>query len=101
MEENFRTRREFLRTGLVGGALAWTIPSFVNQTLVSLHAEEAADNRKPILVVLQMAGGNDGLNTVVPITYENYYRARPSLSLKGAATLKLNGEFGLHPAMVG
>jgi uncharacterized protein (DUF1501 family) len=101
MEENFKTRREFLKGGLVGGALAWTIPSFINQTLVSLHAEGAADKAKPILVVLQMAGGNDGLNTVVPITNDNYYRARPTLSLKAPATLRLNGEFGLHPAMTG
>ncbi|HUS34417.1 MAG TPA: DUF1501 domain-containing protein [Verrucomicrobiae bacterium] len=101
MEENFRTRREFLKSGLVGGALAWTIPSFINQTLVSLHAEGAADKSKPILVVLQMAGGNDGLNTVVPITNDNYYRSRPTLSVKAPAALRLNGEFGLHPAMTG
>lgn len=99
MEENFKTRREFLKSGLVGGALVWTIPSFINQTLVSLHAEGAADKSKPILVVLQMAGGNDGLNTVVPITNDNYYRARPTLSVKAPAALRLNGEFGLHPAM--
>src|SRR5688572_27341892 len=99
MDENFNTRREFLKSGLVGGALAWTIPSFLNQTLVSLHAEGAADKNKPILVVLQMAGGNDGLNTVVPITNDIYYRARPTLALKASSTLKLNGEFGLHPAM--
>jgi uncharacterized protein (DUF1501 family) len=99
MEENFKTRREFLKGGLVGGALAWTIPSFINQTLVSLHAEGAADKSKPILVVLQMAGGNDGLNTVVPITNDNYYRARPTLAVKAPMALRLNGEFGLHPAM--
>src|SRR5689334_15224945 len=99
MEENFKTRREFLKSGLVGGALAWTIPSFINQTLVSLHAEGAADKSKPILVVLQMAGGNDGLNTVVPITNDHYYRARPTLSVKAPSALRLNGEFGLHPTM--
>jgi uncharacterized protein (DUF1501 family) len=101
MEKSFVTRREFIGRGLVGGALAWTIPSFLNQTLVSLHAEGAADNAKPILVVLQMAGGNDGLNTVVPVTNDDYYRARPSLGIKAGSTLKLNGLFGLHPAMVG
>jgi uncharacterized protein (DUF1501 family) len=101
MEQNFKTRREFLKSGLVGGALAWTIPSFINQTLLSLHAEGAADNARPILVVLQMAGGNDGLNTVVPIANDNYYRARPNLALKPESTLKLNGDYALHPAMVG
>jgi uncharacterized protein (DUF1501 family) len=99
MEENFKTRREFLRTGLVGGALAWTIPSFLNQTLLSLHAEGAADNAKPILVVLQMAGGNDGLNTVVPITNDNYYRARPTLAIPATSAHKLTPDYGLHPSM--
>ncbi|HEY6228653.1 MAG TPA: DUF1501 domain-containing protein [Verrucomicrobiae bacterium] len=99
MEQYLKTRREFLRSGLVGGALAWTIPSFINQTLLSLHAEGAADKDKPILVVLQMAGGNDGLNTVVPITNDNYYRARPTLSIKPAQALKLTSDFGLHPSM--
>jgi uncharacterized protein (DUF1501 family) len=101
MEQNLKTRREFLRSGLVGGALAWTVPSFINQTLLSLHAEGAADKAKPILVVLQMAGGNDGLNTVVPFTNDNYYRARPTLAIKPELTHKLTGEFGLHPAMTG
>ncbi len=101
MEETFRTRREFLKTGLVGGAMAWTIPAFLSETMASLHAAGAADDAKPILVVLQMAGGNDGLNTVVPITNDFYYKARPSLSLKPDATLKLNADFGLHPSMTG
>lgn len=101
MEENFKTRREFLKTGLVGGALAWTVPAFLSQTFNVLHAEGAADNAKPILVVLQMAGGNDGLNTVVPITNDDYYRARPSLAIRPNAALKLSPAFGLHPAMTG
>jgi uncharacterized protein (DUF1501 family) len=99
MEELFQTRRKFLKGGLVGGALAWTIPSFVSETLNSLHAEGAADNAKPILVVLQMAGGNDGLNTLVPVTNDFYYKARPGLSIRPDNALKLNGEFGLHPSM--
>jgi len=101
MEPNLKTRREFLRTGLVGGALAWTIPSFLNQTLLSLHAEGAADKDKPILVVLQMAGGNDGLNTIVPITNDYYFRARPSLAIKPETALKLTPDFALHPSMLG
>ncbi len=99
MEANFKTRREFLKTGLVGGALAWTVPAFLSETFNALHAEGAADNAKPILVVLQMAGGNDGLNTVVPITNDDYYRARPGLGIKPNAALKLTPAFGLHPAM--
>jgi uncharacterized protein (DUF1501 family) len=99
MEELFQTRRKFLKNGLVGGALAWTIPSFVSQTLNTLHAEGAADNAKPILVVLQMAGGNDGLNTVVPISNDLYYKFRPTLGIRADSAHKLSGDFGLHPSM--
>ncbi len=83
----------------MGGALAWTVPTFLSNTFNALHAEGAADNAKPILVVLQMAGGNDGLNTLVPITNDNYYRARPTLAIRPDAAHKLTGEFGLHPSM--
>src|SRR4051812_44201570 len=99
MDPILKTRREFLHSGLIGGALAWTIPTFLSETLNSLHAEAAADNAKPTLVVLQMAGGNDGLNTVIPISNDNYYKARPGLGIRASNALGLTGEFGLHPSM--
>ena len=55
----------------------------------------------PILVVLQLAGGNDGLNTVVPYTNDDYRRARPNLGVKAADVLRLDDQFGLHPALKG
>ena len=72
-EITLQTRRQFLRTTILGGAMSWTIPSFLANTFSALDAE-AADSAtqtatgkdSTILVVLQMAGGNDGLNTVVP-----------------------------------
>jgi len=107
-EPSLHTRREFLRTSLLGGALSWTIPAFLANTFSSLHAA-AADSATQavtgrdgrILVVLQMAGGNDGLNTVVPYTDDHYRRARPTLGLPAADVLKLNDELGFHPAMTG
>ena len=54
-----------------------------------------------ILVVLQMAGGNDGINTVVPYANDFYHKARPKIGLKAEEVLKLNGEVGLHGAMKG
>lgn len=99
METILKTRREFIRGGLVGGALAWTVPAFLSETFNRLHAEGAADNAKPILVVLQMAGGNDGLNTVVPVTNDYYYGARPSLAIRAKDAHNLNGAYGLHPSM--
>lgn len=104
----FQTRREFLRSTVLGGALSWTIPTFLAHTFSALQAEaadqatQAATGRdSTILVVLQMAGGNDGLNTVVPFTNDHYHRARPRLALADSKVLKLSDEVGLHPSLTG
>lgn len=70
---------------------------------VLLHAAEQAnssDNEK-VLVIIQMAGGNDGLNTVVPRDNDDYHRARPGIGIDKNATLRLNDDLGLHPGMSG
>jgi len=98
------TRREFLRTGALGAALSWTVPSFLAGTFPALRADGAGGGTGKdgtILVVLQMAGGNDGLNTVVPYTNDHYHKARPRLGLKGDAVLKINDTLGFHPALKG
>jgi len=105
---SLHTRREFLRTGLMGGAVATTVPSFLASTINALSAT-AADSATQavtgrdgrILVVLQMAGGNDGLNTVVPFADDHYHRARTGLGINANDVLKLNDELGLHPALTG
>lgn len=101
-----KTRREFLRGAVLGGALTWTVPSFLAQTFNQLHAEEAdkavqakTGKESSILVVMQLAGGNDGLNTIVPVGNDYYHKARPNLGIQGANTLRLNDEFGFHPAL--
>jgi len=104
----FTTRREFLRTTLLGGALTWTVPSFVAQTFTALHAQAdgaltqvATGKDGPILVLIQLAGGNDGLNTVVPYTNDYYYKARPTIGIPANQVLTLNDTLGLNPAMAG
>jgi uncharacterized protein (DUF1501 family) len=107
-EITFQTRREFLRRTVLGGALSWTVPTFLANTFAALQAE-AADKATQattgrdatILVVLQMAGGNDGLNTVVPFTNDHYHRARPRIGLKEADILTLNNDIGLHHSLTG
>jgi uncharacterized protein (DUF1501 family) len=102
------TRREFLRRTVLGSALSWTVPAFLADTFSALQAQ-AADSAiqtttgkdATILVVLQMAGGNDGINTVVPYANDFYHKARPKIGLKSDEVLKLNGEIGLHGAMKG
>lgn len=107
-EITLTTRREFLRSTMLGGAVAWTVPTFLANTFSALNAE-AADSSKQlvtgrdstILVVLQMAGGNDGLNTVVPYSNDYYQKARRSIGLSGKSVLKINDSIGLHPALAG
>ncbi len=103
-----RTRREFLRSTVLGGALSYTIPSFLANTLSALQAD-AADKAtqivtgkdSTILVVLQMAGGNDGINTVVPYTNDFYHKARPRIGLNDSQILKLTPEIGLNRGLAG
>ena len=62
-------------------------------------AAQTADDR--ILVVFELSGGNDGLNTVVPYTNDHYYKLRPTLGLKPARLLKLDDQWGFNPGMLG
>jgi len=59
----------------------------------------AQNNKAPVLVVLQLTGGNDYVNTVIPYTDSNYYDARPNLQIPEDRVLKLDDELGLHPVM--
>src|SRR5882762_5644898 len=103
-----RTRREFLRSTVLGGAISWTVPAFLANTFSAMQAE-AADSATQIvtgrdsniLVILQMAGGNDGLNTVVPFGNDYYAKARPRLGLHAKSVLKINDQIGLHPGLAG
>lgn len=106
MNSHLFTRRDFIRTGVLGGALTWSMPGFLLQTAQSLHAaadgsltQVATGKDSPILVVLQLAGGNDGLNTLIPFASDDYYRARPKLGIPAANVIKLNDSVGLHPSL--
>lgn len=93
------TRREFLRYSAQGiGLLAFArfAPSFLVQS--TLAQTPAPERDRSILVLVQLAGGNDGLNTVVPYQNDNYYKLRPNLALKKDTLLDLDGNVGLHPA---
>ncbi len=96
-----QTRREFLQKSLGLVAAASTVPTFLSRTALALTNPFAAplikarDDR--VLVVVQLGGGNDGMNTVIPFGHESYYRARPTLAVPQAKVLRINDELGLHP----
>src|SRR3954468_5531716 len=100
------SRRLFLARGAQVLSAAATIPLFLDRSGRAMAAEFANNPQgvgRPdrVLVVLQLAGGNDGLNTVVPIGNDDYYKARPRLGIAKKAALRLNDDFGLHPTMSG
>jgi uncharacterized protein (DUF1501 family) len=107
-EITLHTRREFLRSTVLGSALSWTVPAFLANTLTALQSQ-AADSAtqivtgkdSTILVVLQMAGGNDGINTVVPYSSDFYHKARPRIGLSGDKIIKLNDDIAFNSALSG
>lgn len=92
-------RRQFLTRTLKGSsliALNTIVPQFVSRT-----ARAAAPGKDQILVVLEMSGGNDGLNTVIPYADDLYHKARPTLRQTADTVIRLDDHVGLHPGMRG
>jgi len=87
---------------MLGAAASWTLPVFLEKTFFTLDAMAAESVTQAvtgkdgtILVVLQMAGENDGLNMVVPFADDVYYRSRPRLGIPADKILKLDSYAGL------
>ena len=94
------SRRKFIQAGLGGTALvslSGAVPNFLLGASNSL-AMNRTDN---VLVVVELAGGNDGLNTVIPYADDAYYANRFTLAIDKNSILKINDHIGLHPAMQG
>ena len=87
------SRRNFLKSTLL--ALAPTVPGFLAQT--ARAASSQRDGR--VLVVIELNGGNDGINTAVPYADEGYAKHRRLLRLPKEQLIKVNDRVGLHPAM--
>jgi len=88
------TRRDFLKAGLGASALLSLGP-----VAPRILAASRAGNRDTVLVVLQLSGGNDGLNTVVPYTDDAYARNRKTLRLPTADLHKIDEHVAFHPRM--
>ena len=98
------TRRRFLQqTAAASGvvALGHTVPNFVSRTAAAAPPTNKGGAKDTILVVVELTGGNDGLNTVVPFADADYAKLRPVLKLPTAQLKKVNKELGLHPSLAG
>lgn len=90
------TRRDFLKGSISAVSLSLAAPKiFFNG---QAYAQSSGSASK-ILVVVQLDGGNDGLNTIVPYADKTYYDLRPSLAIPEANVLKVDSKVGFHPVM--
>ena len=90
----FIKRRQFIQTGSLATA-SLMMPRF----LQAFEKRQVVPPGNKVLVILQLSGGNDGLNTVIPVTNDIYYKSRPRLGISKNDALLLNDEAGLHPSL--
>ncbi len=101
------TRRQFLRSGLAMVSTVSSVPIFLSrssnvmaQTAGPLPSNPGVPEDR-VLVVVQLSGGNDGLNTVIPFGKDNYYKNRAGIAVRESEliTLDTNQGIGLHPSL--
>ncbi|MFP6583100.1 MAG: DUF1501 domain-containing protein [Candidatus Hydrogenedentota bacterium] len=95
------TRRDFMKHATVYSALGAVAPHFLTRTVEAATQSIAGFDSNRVLVVVQLGGGNDGLNTLVPHTDDAYHRARPSLGLKKTDILPITDDLGFNKSLVG
>jgi len=97
-------RREFVKNTALGGAIALTIPRMFNGVANAEFANSAASDfleNDSIMIIIELFGGNDGLNTVIPIYDDNYYRLRPRVAIAAEDAERFqNTDLYMHPALV-
>ena len=97
-------RRDLLRQGFCGLGVSASFPLVFRRAAQAMTQEEKPGefgNSNRILVVVELDGGNDGLNTVVPYGDDAYYRQRPKIAIPAEKVLPIDGHFGFHPSLAG
>jgi len=87
-------RREFLQMGSLA-----TASFFVPKFLKAFETGQVVPPGNKVAVILQLSGGNDGLNTVIPVRNDIYYRSRPKLGIEKSKAINITDETGLHPQL--
>ncbi|MBV9848227.1 MAG: DUF1501 domain-containing protein [Armatimonadetes bacterium] len=100
------TRREFIQNGLSFVALGIAMPTFLMRSAAAQAAPAGSPfgGLPPIptgktLVVIEMAGGNDGLNTVIPYAAPEYAKFRPTIGIPAGNVVQIDNNLGLHPRL--
>lgn len=94
------SRRKFIKQSAFAGTGALMLPGFLKSMEASgagLLGQAQAGNK--VLVVIQLSGGNDGLNTIVPISNDIYYKSRPKIAIPAEDTIQISKEVGFHPEL--
>jgi uncharacterized protein (DUF1501 family) len=90
------SRRNFIKQSLLGAAGTLLVPNFLKAID---HESVLSSGSEKILVVIQLSGGNDGLNTIIPYRNDLYYTYRPGLAIDAGRVLQASDELGFHPAL--
>ncbi len=93
------TRRDLLKAGIGGAGLVCLGGGAPEFLVRSAAAATKGGDRDTVLVMLQLSGGNDGLNTVVPHGDDEYYRNRPTIAMAAKEVHKVDSHVGFHPQM--
>jgi uncharacterized protein (DUF1501 family) len=97
------SRRRFISGSLGAVSLGGALPAFLREAASAQTLPAAPGTADPhnVLVVIQLAGGNDGLNTIVPYSDDAYHRVRPGIRIPESSVLKIDERIGFNPALAG
>ncbi|TAH26035.1 MAG: DUF1501 domain-containing protein [Cytophagales bacterium] len=92
-----QSRRKFIKNATLATAGTALLPEFLSASQSQLaEAISRANIDNKVLVVIQLSGGNDGLNCLVPFRNDNYYKLRPKISIPRDEVYEVNDEMGFH-----